>query len=238
MSTLKTVNVQVGQSATATNNFTLYQPASPDGTVRLGVGNSGATTADAITVTNAGNATLLGNLTVSGTGTSAFGGTVTQGGVASERIVRGTAQTTSGANTYGFTGIPSWAQRLTLVFSGVLNTGGTFINLGSGSYASSGYSTFETRTASNAVSTFASTVNNGWAVGASTALSGSVVFTLVNSATNAWAISGGFYSSSASTMYTYGGFIALTGALDRVQIYGGSGLTNFTGGSVNIIYEG
>jgi hypothetical protein len=54
MSTLKTNNVQVGQSATATNNFTLYQPSSPDGTVRLGVGNSGVTSADAVIVDNAG----------------------------------------------------------------------------------------------------------------------------------------------------------------------------------------
>ncbi len=58
MSTLKTNNVQVGQSVTATNNFTLYQPATPDGTVRLGVGNSGATTADVITATSAGNVGL------------------------------------------------------------------------------------------------------------------------------------------------------------------------------------
>jgi hypothetical protein len=55
MSTLKTNNVQVGQSVTATNNFTLYQPSTPDGTVRLGVGNSGATTADVITANSSGN---------------------------------------------------------------------------------------------------------------------------------------------------------------------------------------
>lgn len=55
MSTLKTNNVQVGQSATATNNFTLYQPSTPDGTVRLGVGNTGATTADVITANSSGN---------------------------------------------------------------------------------------------------------------------------------------------------------------------------------------
>ena len=55
MSTLKTNNVQVGQSVTATNNFTIYQPATPDGTVRIGVGNSGATTTDVITVNSSGN---------------------------------------------------------------------------------------------------------------------------------------------------------------------------------------
>jgi hypothetical protein len=53
MSTLKTNNVQIGQSVTATNNFTLYQPSSPDGTVRLGNGNSGSVT-DVASFTSAG----------------------------------------------------------------------------------------------------------------------------------------------------------------------------------------
>ena len=53
MSTLKTNNVQVGQSVTATDNFTLYQPSSPDGTVRLGNGNSGSVT-DVARFTSAG----------------------------------------------------------------------------------------------------------------------------------------------------------------------------------------
>lgn len=63
MSTVKANNHQVGQSATANQNFTLYQPATPDGTVRLGVGNAGATTSDVITATNAGNVTIAGSLT-------------------------------------------------------------------------------------------------------------------------------------------------------------------------------
>jgi len=62
MSTVKTNNVQVGQSGTATNNFTVYQPSTPDGTVRIGVGNSGATTSDVVTVSNAGNMTVTGTV--------------------------------------------------------------------------------------------------------------------------------------------------------------------------------
>jgi len=54
MSLLKANAVQLGQSITATNNFVLYQPASPDGTVRLGNGNSGSVT-DLVTLTSAGN---------------------------------------------------------------------------------------------------------------------------------------------------------------------------------------
>lgn len=55
MSTVKTNNVQVGQSGTATQNFTLYQPSVPDGTVRLAVGNAGATSLDVLTINNSGN---------------------------------------------------------------------------------------------------------------------------------------------------------------------------------------
>jgi hypothetical protein len=55
VSTVKANNVQVGQSGTATNNFTLYQPSTPDGTVRLAVGNSGATSADVLTANSSGN---------------------------------------------------------------------------------------------------------------------------------------------------------------------------------------
>lgn len=51
MSTLKVNNLQVGQDGTAANNYTLYQPASPDGTVRLGYGNAGSVT-DILTLKN------------------------------------------------------------------------------------------------------------------------------------------------------------------------------------------
>jgi hypothetical protein len=63
MSTINSKNVQVGTSGVANQNFTLYQPNTPDGTVRLGVGNSGVTTSDVVTVTNAGNMTVSGVVT-------------------------------------------------------------------------------------------------------------------------------------------------------------------------------
>jgi hypothetical protein len=54
MSTVVSKNVQIGADGTASNNFTAYQPATPDGTLRIGNGNSGSVT-DAITLTSAGN---------------------------------------------------------------------------------------------------------------------------------------------------------------------------------------
>jgi hypothetical protein len=54
MSTAIAKNFQVGTSGTATDNFTIRQPATPDGTVRIANGNSGTTT-DLVTLTSAGN---------------------------------------------------------------------------------------------------------------------------------------------------------------------------------------
>jgi hypothetical protein len=44
MSTVKSKNLQVGTDASASNNFTIYQPSTPDGTLRIGVGNADSPT--------------------------------------------------------------------------------------------------------------------------------------------------------------------------------------------------
>jgi len=53
-STVVAKNLQVGADGTASNNFTIYQPASPDGTLRIGNGNTGTTSAQVV-LTSAGN---------------------------------------------------------------------------------------------------------------------------------------------------------------------------------------
>ena len=55
MSLIKANAVQIGQSPTATQNFTLAVPSSPDGTIKLARGNSGATTQDVLSVDASGN---------------------------------------------------------------------------------------------------------------------------------------------------------------------------------------
>ena len=63
MSTIKVVNVQLGQSATAANNFTLAVPSNPNGTVKLSRGNAGATSSDVISIDTSGNMVVSGNVT-------------------------------------------------------------------------------------------------------------------------------------------------------------------------------
>ena len=61
--TIKTNAVQLGDSATATQNFTLR--TNVDGTATLARGNVGATTQDILTIDAAGVASLLGKLVFS-----------------------------------------------------------------------------------------------------------------------------------------------------------------------------
>ena len=54
MSSLISKNLQVGSDPTATNNFTIFQPATPDGTLRIGNGNTGITSS-LLTLNSSGN---------------------------------------------------------------------------------------------------------------------------------------------------------------------------------------
>jgi hypothetical protein len=65
MSLVKTNQVQLGQSGTATQNFTLAVPSPANGTVKLARGNAGATTQDVLTVDANGN--IDGNVLATGT---------------------------------------------------------------------------------------------------------------------------------------------------------------------------
>ena len=54
MSTIKTNRIQVGQDANTQNNYTIYQPAVADGTIRIGQGNPESVT-DRLVITGDGN---------------------------------------------------------------------------------------------------------------------------------------------------------------------------------------
>ena len=151
MSTVKANNVQVGQSGTATNNFTLYQPSTPDGTVRLAVGNSGATTGDVLSVSNTG-------LSVTGT-LSATGNVTLSGGTANGVLyLNGSKVATSGSaltfNGSRFTvqsstpaATPTWTAVDTAVFS---QTSNSIVQLHAGASGGTlglGFSTASTRNA-------------------------------------------------------------------------------------------
>ena len=142
MSTINSKNVQVGTSGIAAQNFTLYQPATPDGTVRLGVGNSGATTLDAVTVTSAGNVTVSGVATAttfSGSGaslTALNASNLSTGTVGTARLATGTADNTTylrGDQTWQtISTTPTTAQVLTATAGASVGAVGTYALLFNG----------------------------------------------------------------------------------------------------------
>jgi hypothetical protein len=68
MSTVKSKKLQVGTDATATNNFTIYQPSTPDGTLRIGVGNADSPT-EVMKLDGDGNITATNRVRVFATNT-------------------------------------------------------------------------------------------------------------------------------------------------------------------------
>jgi hypothetical protein len=152
-------------------------------------------------------------------------------------LVQGTSQASTSGTSITFTGIPSWAKRITVMFNGVAGGSSSYIiRIGSGSVTSTGYNCFaynaNTGSISGAVYTTGMPVIN--VPVASFAYSG--VATICNISGNTWAYSGQIGTSSGALGTGAGSSPALSGALDRVVITTINGDT-FTAGSINILYE-
>lgn len=185
-----------------------------------------------------------GTLTGALSGTSAtFSGTVADGAGTIRPLISGTAQATTSGTTKDFTGIPSWAKRLTVSVAGVSTSGTSpvMVQLGTSSgveatgyLGSSGYIQNSSQSLTAALSGGVYLVKDN---AATNITHGSVVFTLVDIATNTWAIAGLFANSNNAVPSLVAGSKALAGTLDRVRLTTVNGTDTFDAGSVNIFYE-
>lgn len=151
-----------------------------------------------------------------------------------------TAKTASGTSV-DFTGIPSWAKRITVMFNGV-STNGTSANqiqLGySGGIVTSGYlGTYGSWIHATAPTAYLLTTGFGiFSDLASDVRSGSIVLT--NMGGNIWTCFGVLCSSSRALQLTTAGSIVLSGALDRLRLTTVNGTDTFDAGAINILVEG
>jgi len=233
MSLLKANSVQIGQSATATNNFTLSVPSSPDGTIKLARGNSGATTADVLSVNASGAIT----------GATISGATINSSTLNGGSITLGTAQNSTSGTAINFTGIPSWAKKITVMFNGVSTNGSSFIEvrIGSGSVVSTGYiyyGGYAGTGTSASTSTSGFSIDAGTAGGAGYVRYGYVVLLNINS--NNWIgnVSTSFTAAGSYYFNSGSGSVSLSGSLDQVRITTVNGTDTFDAGTINIMYEG
>ena len=154
-------------------------------------------------------------------------------------LTNGTSVASTSGTSINFTGIPSWVDRVTVMFQGV-STNGTsvlLLQIGAGSVTTSGY-----LGASSAILdtvTGAANYTTGFGVGKENAAvrvqHGALTLSLLGS--NTWVCSGVIGCSNEARVSHTGGSIALSGTLDRVRITTVNGTDTFDAGSINILYE-
>lgn len=158
----------------------------------------------------------------------------------SQKSTLGTAVNTTSGTSIDFTGIPSWAKRITVMFDGVSTSGTSnpLIQIGdSGGIENTGY-----KASSSLITTGVSTSNYTTGYGvltalASNTLNGSLVLTLMDVSTNKWTISGVVNTEANTLTATVAGVKSLSATLDRIRLTTVGGADTFDAGSINILYE-
>lgn len=150
-----------------------------------------------------------------------------------------TAKTASGTSV-DFTGIPSWAKKVTVIFSGVSTNGTSYplVQLGTGGTpTTSGYVSQASQLYTAAA---ISTTTAGFFINSNAAtyvLSGTM--NINNISGNIWVESSCFGSTAGSAIMTVGsGTVTLGGVLNMLRITTVNGTDTFDAGSINILVEG
>jgi hypothetical protein len=152
-------------------------------------------------------------------------------------LTSGTAVASTSGTSIDFTGIPSWAKRITVMFSDISTNGASsyIVQTGAGSITTTGYSSgIATNGAGGSATNGHLFVLGG---GSGYISSGSLTLTLLNSSTNLWVSACSAGRQDAATASVAGGRNSLSGALDRVRITTVNGTDTFDAGSINIMYE-
>jgi hypothetical protein len=155
-------------------------------------------------------------------------------------FVSGTAVASTSGTSIDFTGIPSWAKRVTVMLSevSVNSTSVYLVRLGTSSgVESTGYLASSAVIISGVGDTTNTTGFPLFMNQAAARLSGSITFSLLNSGTNTWVGQGVFGSTTVQAVIITGGTKSLGAVLDRVRITTISGTDTFDAGTINITYE-
>jgi hypothetical protein len=160
----------------------------------------------------------------------------------SQPLTLATAQATTSGTSIDFTGIPSWAKRVTVMFSAV-STNGTsspIIQIGAGGVvADTGYNAQSVVSQNGTTSTGVIYTTGFGVLGAqaTNAVTGLFQVQLITGST--W-IFGGTHTIGTATATTgvSSGVKTLSDTLDRIRLTTVNGTDTFDAGSVNIMYEG
>ena len=206
------------------------------GTLAVANGGTGSTSLTANNVI-LGNGTSAVQAIAPGTSGNALVSDGTTWASGKQTITSGIAQNSTSGTSITFTGIPSWAKRVTVMFNQV-STNGTshyLVQLGTaGGIVTTGY-TAECYNCSGPGSTTSTAGFIAIQQGAAYAVAGQLVFSPVDSSNNY--VGTGMLTTPNYVADVIGGNISLGGTLDRVRITTVNGTDTFDAGSINILYE-
>jgi hypothetical protein len=159
----------------------------------------------------------------------------------SQPLTRATAVAATSGTAIDFTGIPSWAKRITLMLDQVSTNGTSFVEVRLGTSAGiqlSGYNCIGSSVLQNTLPNVTVSNTGATVLGSTTSASrvGSIVFNLL--ADNTWSFSGVTCDLGQVAAGQSAGLVALSATLDRVRLTTVNGTDTFDAGTVNIIYEG
>jgi hypothetical protein len=162
----------------------------------------------------------------------------------SQPFTLATSQASTSGTSIDFTGIPSWAKRITVMFDSV-STNGTSrvqVQLGdAGGFETTGYTSSTTATVEpNSVSGTSVTNGSGFitAYGAAAdARTGALVISRMGSS-NKWVAHGVITNNGASSSSQTAGVKTLSDTLTQVRVTTVNGTDAFDAGAINISYEG
>lgn len=157
----------------------------------------------------------------------------------SQPLTLGTAQNSTSGTSIDFTGIPSWAKRVTVMLNGVSTSGTANLRFqigDSGGVSSTGYVSSGGYVGASSASVGSTGGFDLYGdAGVSLVRSGFIVLTAMGS--NTWVANGSF-SSGGTFVFAVAGVKSLASSLDRVRITTTNGTDTFDAGSINILYEG
>ena len=151
------------------------------------------------------------------------------------KLVSGTAQNSTSGTSIDFTGIPSWAKQITVLFNGVSLSGASslLVQIGSGSVVTSGYQSGSYGTNNSGLFSTAGYILV--VAGPANFVSGSMQITSFSG--NNWVSNHQAYLPGTTVSVVGGGTVNLSGTLDRVRITTVNGTDTFDAGSINILWE-
>ncbi len=156
-------------------------------------------------------------------------------------LTSATAQASTSGTSIDFTGIPSWAKRITVMFSGVSTSGtnGIRFQLMVGGVAVTTNYNSASYTITNAVAAGVTAVTNGFSLTlASTSSVNHGQIVLCQLSSNAWTGTGSFFDSLATERIAVTtGRAFSVGTVDGIRVTTNGGTDTFDAGSINIMYE-